>query len=225
MERRERRDDAEEQRRERHQRETAEEDRSAQRALHRAERRALGRSRLDPERPRTEHDREPGKRGEDDVAAGRDRDHADDRPEQRPEHGGAHRRPDHLPAPLARGGREQPRERARPCERAAASLEEPRRGERTRSCPANAKPRLAKPISVRPTRTARREPSRAAAAPPGSPPTSAPAAYARDEHAGSRLRQVERLREVGEKRRERRVEHRVDPDEGADEKKQAAHRK
>ena len=41
---------------------------------------------------------------------------------------------------------------------------------------ANAKPRLARPMSARPTRTARRGPSRAAAAPPGSPPTSAPAA-------------------------------------------------
>ena len=41
---------------------------------------------------------------------------------------------------------------------------------------AKAKPRLARPINVRPTSTARRAPRRAAAAPPGSPPTSAPAA-------------------------------------------------
>jgi hypothetical protein len=36
---------------------------------------------------------------------------------------------------------------------------------------------------------------------------------------------MERVGEAGEKRRERREEHRVDPDESADEKEEAAHRK
>src|SRR5205085_3890692 len=44
-----------------------------------------------------------------------------------------------------------------------------------------------------------------------------------DERAGSRLRQVEVVREMREERRERREEHRVDPDERADEDKEAAH--
>ena len=42
----------------------------------------------------------------------------------------------------------------------------------------NANARLDSPISARPMKTARRAPSRAVARPPGSPPTSAPAAYA-----------------------------------------------
>ena len=45
----------------------------------------------------------------------------------------------------------------------------------------------------------------------------------RDERSGARLREMERVREVGEERRERRVEHRVHPDERADENEEAPH--
>ena len=44
-----------------------------------------------------------------------------------------------------------------------------------------------------------------------------------DEHAGSRLGEVEVVHEVGEERCERRVEHRVHPDERGDEDEEAAH--
>ena len=44
-----------------------------------------------------------------------------------------------------------------------------------------------------------------------------------DEYAGSRLREVEGVREVGEERRERRVEQRVHPDERGYEEQETAH--
>ena len=88
------------------------------------------RNRLDPQRPRGEDDREAGERREHHVAADERGRRSDHRPEQRSEHGRAHRGSDQLAAALARGRGEQPRERTGPGEAAAHALQETRPGER-----------------------------------------------------------------------------------------------
>ena len=58
---------------------------------------------------------------------------------------------------------------------------------------------------------------------PGEAADERPGGEGAHEQAGSRLREVERVREVGQERRERRVEHRVQPDERGDQQEQTAH--
>ena len=168
------------------------------------------------------HDREPRERGEDDVPPDQRRGRADHRPEQRAEDGCAHGGPDHLAAALARRGGEQPREGARPREAAADALQEAGAGERPEAVgEREAEAREAHQRQADEDGAPRPEPCGR-----GSARQSADERAGRvrgDEHADPRLREAERVLEVGEERRERRVEHRVHPDERADEEQQAAH--
>ena len=77
-----------------------------------------------------EHDLEGRDGGERPADADHARGRADHRAEQRAEDGGAHRRAHRLAATLARGGERQPGEPARPGQRRAEALGEPRRDER-----------------------------------------------------------------------------------------------
>ena len=88
---------------------------------------------------------------------------------------------------------------------------------------ANAKPRLARPMSARPTRTARRGTESGGGGSARQSADERPGRVGGDEDADPCLREVERVLEVGEQRRERRVEQRVHPDERADEEQEAAH--
>ena len=224
MERAEHREDPEEQRRHRHQHEAARQLTVAKRPAQSRKRRSLGRRRgAEPQRPDHEHERQPGERAEDHRSTRERGRGADHRTEQRAEDGGAHRAPDQLAAPLARRGREQPRERAGPGERAPESLHEPREEKRREA--------------VREREADAREPHADEPDEHGAPrahPCRGPAArksadegagrIRSDERSGARLREVQVVREVGQQRRESRVQHRVDEHEHGDEKQQTAHR-
>ena len=206
---------AEEQRRQRHQREPGREAGgcAARAASAAAEGCSAGGASRAAAPTTREHDGEPGERAEDRCAADQRRGGADDRAEERAEDGRAHRAAEQLAAALARRGREQPRERSRPGERAAAALEEARGEQRPRSCPRRRSRRSRGPSPVRPTSTARRAPSRAAAKPPGQAADQRAGRVRGDEHAGTRLREPELVREMRQERRQRGVQHRVDEDE------------
>ena len=89
------------------------------------------------------------------------------------------------------------------------------------SAAANAK--LAQARRARPTTTASFGPKRAAARPPGTPPSSGTGSEGADEQAGAGLREAELVRVARHERRERAEQHRVDEDHGADENEKAAH--
>ena len=226
VERRQRREDAEEERRA-----APSGTRPADEPVVRAARDAMaardgasGWDRLEPQRPDGEHDRETGERGEDDGSA----DAAPPRL-RRPDRTARRRRRrpsrSRSPRPAARRGVAASSQAKAPAhvKPLPHALQEARRHRAASNRGRRRSRGSTRPISVRPTSTARRAPSRAAAAPPGSPPTSAPAAYAPTSTPAPAFERWRCVGEVGEERRQRRVEHRVHPDERADEEQETAH--
>ena len=102
---------------------------------------------------------------------------ADHGPEQRAEHGRADRSPHRPPAPVARGREREPGERARPRDRGADALDEPRAEEEAEAVgkrDADAR----ESTSVSPPITAARAPKREATIPPGTAASRTPIAKA-----------------------------------------------
>ena len=176
----------------------------------------------DAERPHGEHDGEGRDRGEDDSPPEQRRSRSDDGAEQRSEDGGAEPGPDQLPATLARRRREQPREGAGPGEAAAAALYEARRGERPEAVDEGEREaRQPHQRQADEDRTPGAESRRDDAARQSADERSG--RVGGDKHTRARLREVEVVGDPREERRERRVEHRVDRDERADEDEETAH--
>src|SRR5207253_5444443 len=129
VERSENRQRAEEERRERHRGHPAEEAAVAERTAERSEGGFLDGRGGHPQREDREQDGESGERGEDGSTAREGGDRAEHRPEHRSEDGHAERKSEHLTASVPRRRRDEPGERAGPCEATARALEEPGRPE------------------------------------------------------------------------------------------------
>ena len=176
MERRERREDAEEERRQRHEHEPAEEDRSRSARASAATRGSGG---IDSScsvqtASTTARPASAVKTTARPTSAAAAPTHG---PEERAEHGRADRGTDQLAAALARRGGEQPREGAGPREAAAAALQETGRGERPEAL-GESEAEAREPHQRQPDEhcTPRAEPGGGRSS--RIPPTSAPAAYA-----------------------------------------------
>ena len=93
----------------------------------------------------------------------------------------------------------------------------------TRIVPANATAMLESTISASPSSTVGFTPNLRREDAARQPARERPERVRGGEDAGARLGQAELVREVGQQRRERRVERRVDEDDGGDEEKELAH--
>ena len=190
---------------------------------HEAKRLALlRRRRRRSEREHRERRREHCHSAERCEAAEVDRGRSQHRSEQRADDGCRHRDADRLPAAFVRRRVHQPREGAGPAERAGDALckpgqiEEPVVGDDPEEHAGDGDESQAE------------SDRRLDAQPRGDEPARDGAEHAaervrRDEQPGLRLREVELLGEARQERREGREEDRVDEDDGAGEREQAAH--
>ena len=147
-------------------------------------------------------------------------DPADHRPEHRAEDRDAHRASDQTSTRVRGRVRDQPREARRPGARARGALEEARGARAADSLCAKPKSAVVIVMPPSPMRIVGLTPRRVARMPAGIPADERAERVRARENARAGLRQPELLRVMRQQRRQRRVEHRVDEDDRADEEEQ-----